>query len=441
MARITFSTLYNHSMRDMQRNANILSKKNEELFTQQKVNRPSDNPVGFTNILRYGNTIDSLKQKQINMNDGGIFMTIMETTHESMNNIFTRCQALAVDAASDTKNHDDRLFTNLEVRTNLEQLVALAQTKHKDNYMFTGKWTNQPPYELKNGTADFRNNYPNTNTPIPPVVVNPLPVNPGDPRPFEGTASVTLQIFDANYRDPGLSPVAGDPLAQAPLVQRIVPGSVELGGGLLETPYKNTDLPTDHPDYDKPDYEIDYVNGTITLLSERAKAAFFDENNGDFRADAPNMDFEYVYRNSIDMTGEIYREIDSGITMKINANPDDLFGKGGYNDTDAFKEMISLMQGLWHNKQPEIANGIETVDAARKRNLAEQAIEGARQNRIELVSDHAEYLETTNTKAMGNIQDVDLAEALTQLSMAQLVYDTSLYTASSLLQRTLMDYL
>jgi flagellin-like hook-associated protein FlgL len=425
----------------MQRSANTLSKLNEQIITEQNINRPSDNPVGFTNVLRYGNTLNSIGQHQINMEDGKVFMTVMETTHNSMNAIFERSQEIAVAAANDTEDHDNRLFQHLEVRTNLEQLVALAQTKHKDGYIFTGKWTNQPPYELKNGTADFRNNYPNTNAPIPSLTVNPPPVNPGDPQIFEGTGPITFQIFDVNYMDPNLSPVIGDPLAQAPLVQRIVPGSVELGGGLLETPYKNTDLPTDHPDYDKPDYEIDYVNGTITLLSERAKAAFFDEASGDLRTDPPNMYFEYVYRNSIDMTGEIYREIDSSITMKINANPDDLFGKGGYNDTDAFKEMISLMQGLWHNDQPEISKGIETIDTARKRNLAEQAIEGARLNRIELVLDRALDLEEANTDALSEIQDVKLDKALTQLEMARIVYNASLFTTSALLPRTLMDYL
>ncbi|MCL1967296.1 MAG: hypothetical protein FWF67_05390, partial [Fibromonadales bacterium] len=337
---------------------------------------------------------------------------------------FERCSELAVSSANDTQKHQERLFTNMEIRGNLEQLVSLAQTRHKEDYIFSGRWTNQPPYEIKDGVADFLKRAPAN-----------ADLNPLDPsRPFQDTPSVTIQIFDSAYLDPNLKP-----LPDNPMVQRIIPGSVTGLNGLME---KSHVVPPNDPSV-LADYEIDYVNGTITLLSENAKEAFYDRTTGVLKSKDlfPKMNFEYVYRNSIDMSGEIYREVDTGITMKINSNPDKLFGKDGDGQTDSFKELITLMQGLWYNDQAEISRSIDTVDSARRRALAEQAIEGGRLNRIDLVYDRNQELKITNEDVKSKIEGVDLAEALTEFSLADAVYNASLQSAARLMQNSLLNYI
>jgi flagellar hook-associated protein 3 FlgL len=420
-------------MRNLQQNAGKLNKLEEQIASEKLINRPSDNPVGFTNSLKYKNILNSFGQQQTNMNDGEIFMTVLENTHNSMNKVFGRCHDLAVQSANDTENHDQRLFTNLEIRQLLEQLVADSQTKHKDGYIFTGKWTNQPPYEIKSGTARIDVYIPENKYPPPPSIpfnTNPLSTDIFDANP------VTIQIFDSEYIDPNLKPPDNNPL-----VQRIIPGSVSGLAGLQEKAHLDPSDPTAIADY-----EINYEEGTITLLSDKAKMAFYDSTtfpDGDLKppAQLPEMKFEYIYRNSIDMTGEIYREIDTGITMKINSNPAGLFGEGKQGQTDSFKEIISLMQGLWYNDQPEISKSIDRLDDARKRNLAEQAVEGARLNRLEIVFDRNEDLTITNTKAVSQIEDVDVAEALSKFTLAEAVYSASLYATSRLMQQSLMNYL
>jgi len=404
-----------------------MNKIEEQMSSEQMVNRPSDNPIGFTNALRYGNVLNLLGQQQINMDDGEIYMSVLEATHDKMNTLFMNSKDLAVQASNDTVNHEQRLITNMDVRQNLELLVSLAQTKHKDGFVFSGKWTNQPPYEIKQGEAVYYQ-HQLTAPPTPPW-------NDTPPWNYD-TDAVTIQLLDSNYNDPNVDVTTDNPYRN-PMVQRIIPGSVAGLTGLNEKPHFNEDGVPDH------DYEIDYVNGTLTLLSDKAKAAFFDETTGIPRPDAdlPNMSFEYIYRNSIDMNGEIYREIDNGITMKINTNPDDLFGKGGLNDTDSFKEMIALMQGLWYNDQAQISKGIETVDVARERNLREQAVEGSKLSRLQIVFDRNLELEEDNTKAYGNIQDVFLEDLFTQFTRAKAVYDLSLYATSNVMNRSLMDYL
>jgi len=402
--------MYDITMRNLQRNAGKLNKIDEQVISQSKLNRPSDDPVGFTNDMSYRNILNSLKQQGINMDDGGSYLNVLETSYASMNNIFERCSELAVASANDTQKHQERLFTNVEIRENLEQLVSLAQTRHKDDYIFSGKWTNQPPYEIKDGTADYRKAPAN-------VTAGPL----------------TIQLFDSAYLDPNLRPIPDNPM-----VQRIIPGSVTGLQGLQE---KSHLVPPDDPTV-QADYEIDYVNGTLTLLSQNAKDAFYDTMGVLKHKDQlPNMDFEYIYRNSIDMSGEIYREVDTGITMKINSNPDDLFGKDGVRQTDSFKEIISLMQGLWYNDQSQISKSIDTVDNARKRTLAEQAIEGSKLNRMGIVYDRNQELKIANEDVKSKIEGVDLADALTEFALADAVYNASLQSAARLMQNSLLNYI
>jgi len=448
-------------MRNLQQNLGKLNSLDEQIASQRKINRPSDNPIGFTNGLKYTNILSALGQQQLTMKDGEVYMTVLENTHNSLNKAFGRCHDLAIQAANDTVNHDQRLFINLEVRQLLEQVVANAQTKHKDGFIFSGKWTNQPPYEIKKGEAIYYDGYksmpadptnPASQPRQPAPIAKPNPSNLfGDPnydpaRPvFDPDQKITIQLYDKNYDDPNLVEIPANPL-----VQRIIPGSVS---GLKDFQEKSHVVPPDDPSV-VADYEIDYVNGTITLLSEDIKKVFFKYEPlpptppyppwfGELKPaeDRPPMEFEYIYRNSIDMTGEILREIDTGITLKINSNRDNLFGKGGEEDADSFKEIISLMQGLWYNDQPQISKSIDNVDVARKRNLAEQAVEGARLNRVELTFDRNEDLTITNTRARSDIEDVDFAEVLSKFSLAEAVYNASLFATSKLMQQSLMNFL
>jgi flagellin-like hook-associated protein FlgL len=403
MARVTFTTMYDTTMRNLQRNAGKINKIEEQISSEQKINRPSDDPIGFTNALSYRNILSSLRQQQINMNDGGSYLNVLETAFSSMNNIFERCHELAVSSATDTQDHQARLFTNMEVRENLEQLVSLAQSRHKDDYIFSGKWTNQPPYEIKSGSADYRMAPAN-------IIADPL----------------KIQLFDSAYLDPNIRPAPDNPM-----VQRIIPGSVVIAGWNEKAHC---------PQGVEPDYEMDYVNGTIILLSQNAKDTFYPAGILD-TSSLPEMKFDYIYHNSIDMSGEIYRETETGIVMKINSNPDSIFGKDGLSQTDSFKEVISLMQGLWYNDQQQIGKGIDTVDTARKRNLQEQAVAGSKFNRMEIAYNRNYELEIANEDARSKIESVDLADALSEFALADAVYNASLQAAAKLMQNSLLNYI
>jgi flagellar hook-associated protein 3 FlgL len=387
MSRITFNTMYNTVMNNVSKNEAKKNALQEQMSSGQRINRPSDDPVGFTNSLEYRSTISTREQQKKNMDDGQSYMNILETSHSSINTIFQRSRELAVQASTDTNSAKERRYINDEVREELDDLLAVANTKHKGDYIFSGKWTDQKPYEFKDGTALL------------------------DGVPTVGGGAV--RIYDANYQDPNVTP--GVPNANGePLVQRIIPGTFS-----LTAPGTTTE---------GVDYEVDYVNGTVTALTAAGATAL-----------AGGIDFEYVYRNSLDLSGDVYREVESGINIKVNANPDETFGTDG--GMDAFKSMISLMEGLWENNQPAIESSMSNIDQSRELNLSQRAVTGARINRVEVTYERSEQCITENTRMQSEVESVDLAEAYSSFTMADAVYQVSLQSATRLLQQSIMDYL
>jgi len=387
MSRVTFSMMYDSVMGNLNRNQNKMNKMQEILSSGQRINRPSDDPIGIANSLEYRTQISSIGQFKKNMNNGQSYMNVLETAHSSVNTILQRSRELAVQAANDSNSALQRRYINDEIRQELNDLLSVTNSRHNGDYIFSGKWTDEKPYEFKDGTALF------------------------DGVPTVGGGAVRL--FDANYEDPNVTP--GIPNTNGePLVQRIIPGTVKLTapGAAVEGL----------------DYTIDYVNGTVTALTAAGETAL-----------AGGMDFEYVYRNSLDLSGEIYREVESGITVKINANPDEVFGSD--NGMDVFKSMISLMEGLWENDQPGINKSLGNLDVSSERNLSQQAVTGARINRIEITYERSEDRNTEYTRMQSETESADLAEVISSFTLAEAVYQASLQSASRLLQPSLMDYL
>lgn len=387
MSRVTFNTMRDSVLGNLNRNQLKMNSLQEQMSSGQRINRPSDDPIGLTNSLEYRSEISKRNQNLKNMDDGQSYMNILETAHKSVNTILQRSRELAVQAANDTNSHQERLFINDEVRQDLDELLSVTNSRHKGDYIFSGKWTDKKPYEIKDGTALL------------------------DGVPTVGGAAI--RIYDANYQDPNVVP--GVPNTQGePLVQRVIPGSLKLTAP--GTTVEGTD------------YAVDYVNGTVTALTVAGETAL-----------AGGMDFEYVYRNSLDLSGEVYREVESGITIKVNANPDDIFGKD--NGMDTFKSMISLMEGLWEDNQPAINASLTNLDTTKALNLSQQSVTGSRINRIEITYERSEERITENTRMQSEVESVDLAEAISSFTLAESVYNASLQSAARLLQPSLMDYL
>lgn len=128
---------------------------------------------------------------------------------------------------------------------------------------------------------------------------------------------------------------------------------------------------------------------------------------------------------------EMHSEISIPGTELINMGPDNIYAvlDGFYNALKAEAPAIELSQYV--NK----------FMAAQSHTLNIIGKIGGVTNRLELVKNRHEedWLNFTNLKSQ--IEDIDLAEAITNYKMTQSVYQAALQTAANIIQPTLADYL
>ena len=84
---------------------------------------------------------------------------------------------------------------------------------------------------------------------------------------------------------------------------------------------------------------------------------------------------------------------------------------------------------------------LEDIDANLAAITSAQADIGARENYTTMAKNRLSDDNTTYTTLMSNNEDVDIAEATTDLSTAQTVYDASLTVGAKAITKTLLDYL
>ncbi len=136
-------------------------------------------------------------------------------------------------------------------------------------------------------------------------------------------------------------------------------------------------------------------------------------------------------------TGKVNRSVGPNAVVQVNVNASDAFGPTGSDVFSVFDKVISDLS----SNPANLTNDIADVIDARKRMSNAQAIEGASYNRITQMNNLAGQHTDTLTGDLSDVENVDTAQAVTQLTMQQVSYQASLAAMSKVLQLSLTDFL
>jgi flagellar hook-associated protein 3 FlgL len=143
-------------------------------------------------------------------------------------------------------------------------------------------------------------------------------------------------------------------------------------------------------------------------------------------------------------TGAIVRTIGPGVSVRLNGSTGSVLGDG--TDGKALQVLRAIATHLRGGTAAD-ANALRTtdlkaIDASMADVSTARAEAGALSNRLTTAANRLTDLQTSTEKVRSGVEYVDLAEAISQLSSQQAVYQAALQaTGSSLSQRTLMDFL
>lgn len=144
--RITQSMMSSSMMKNLQNNYKRLDKYQEQLMTNRRLNRPSDDPVGVASALHYRAEISSTTQFAENVDDADSFLKFTDTVMNEATQIVQKLSELAVQGGTDTVPKDARENIAREVEQLYTHLVSLGNTQFKGRYILNGQRTDQKPY-------------------------------------------------------------------------------------------------------------------------------------------------------------------------------------------------------------------------------------------------------------------------------------------------------
>ena len=151
---------------------------------------------------------------------------------------------------------------------------------------------------------------------------------------------------------------------------------------------------------------------------------------------------------------ELRFEISPGDYVAVNAVGKDIFG-GLYQDPSAsnatavfggsgknmFETVGRLVGFIETNNQSGIQQALEDLRTASEHVLTQAGKVGGKENRLETADTIISGLELTNKERLSTVEDVDVADLMTELAQQQLIYEAVLKSSSMIMRMSLIDYI
>ncbi len=123
-----------------------MDKSTQEVASGKKVMVPSDDPSSYAQNLQILTQQSQNSQYKSNLNSLQALGSYYETSVNSVSNILSSVQQLAIEQASSTVDANSRSTAAEQVNDIIRQLVTLGNTKVGDTYAFGGTKANTPAY-------------------------------------------------------------------------------------------------------------------------------------------------------------------------------------------------------------------------------------------------------------------------------------------------------
>ena len=145
-------------------------------------------------------------------------------------------------------------------------------------------------------------------------------------------------------------------------------------------------------------------------------------------------------------TAAVTRQIGPGSTLQVNVDISSLLGSGtSANDG----KLLNTLRTIAADMRSGNSSGVADLSSNQLTNLQNslnsleqlQANVGAAQNRLSMAQTRIQGLQNSDTAALSNDEDVDMAKAVTTFSSEQAAFTAALKAGANIVQSSLMDFL
>ncbi|MBU2952571.1 flagellar hook-associated protein FlgL [Marinobacter sp. F3R08] len=412
MIRISSQQIFSSGISRLQElNAN-LNNTQQQISTGKRVNKPSDDPVAAARILKLDQELSRVETYQRNADLANNRLSQEESALESSIDVIQRIRELTVQAGNGSLSANDRLSISYELEERLGQLADIANTRDASGeYIFSGFQGSVKAFEQDSTGSWFYQ---------------------GDEgqRVLEIDDGVTVPISDNGKDIFEKIPVAitGEHTAV------FTPAAAISGVSLVNEADLNAAYPNAFPN----DITVEVID---TGAPNPPELRAFD-NQGNALAVDPVLyesgepftvaGVEATITDAVPGAGDVF-------TLKINEKQS-VFG--------TIENLISGLQDIDKSApggQTEyddlIANSLINLDSAQESILLKQTELGGRMNAVESTQSFLEDSALYTNEIRSQLQDLDYAEAISNLSFQSFVLQAAQQSFAQVSQLSLFDRL
>ena len=377
--------------------AEQLKQINEQIASQKRINKPSDDPIGITQALSLKKVLSQIGQYGKNIQHGQSWLSITDSALQTVNGLIVRGKEIANQMATGTYGEDQRSNAAQEIKNIIAQLVQLGNTELIGRYIFSGYQEDTAPFTddlyIHNALADSSNN--------------------------------------ADYTGSATSSGAYTGLYSKQYVVKITTGgavgaaayTVSEDGGVTWGPDNAFTTST---------------SATQVWNSTDQGIGIAFTNSGTLTA-GDRFTIEVSRYNGDEHDMEI--AIGSSAQMKINLTGTTVFGEAGDTENNIFDILVGLRDSLENNNVGGVQSGLDQLNNFQPRVVGNMADVGSRLNRIDMCKNILSDLDSNYTERLSDIEDLDVVKAINDLNMKQTAYKAVLYSVTQISSLSLVDFL
>jgi len=387
----------------MQQSQQALSVALQQVSTGLRVNQPSDDPAASANLV--ASLAASANVDQYTANVGSV-LPQLQTADASISSVETTLNSaitVGISGANGTNTAANRQALASQVQGFLSDVIAQANTSFQGNYVFGGSATGAPPFVA--ASTSFASTQGSAGSPLAPSTAL--------------TAGSVTTISDATTGDKMVFKAkTGDTVAtlQAAIAGAVSAGTLSAGTSAIINASGQLAIGTNSS------------TAGIVVNSNDAVLGSMTATPGTVVANA------YAY---VGNSGTNNAQVGDSLSVPTSLPGDQVFTTG----SNVLGSLNSLITALQSGTTAQIGTATSAVSAAL--NLVTQA-RIPLDNSISQLNSQESYLgqETvTLTTQQTSLVGINLAEAATNLSQAELTNSAVLAAAAKVLPQTLLNYL
>ncbi|WP_318374572.1 flagellar hook-associated protein FlgL [Enterobacter sp.] len=150
--RISTQMMYDQSMRGITNSQSEWLKFGEQMSTEQRVNRPSDDPIAASQAVVVSQAQAQNNQYALARTFASQKISLEDNVLSQVATAITSAQTKVINAGNDALSDDDRASLATDLQGIRDQLMNLANsTDGNGRYIFAGYQTDKPPFDAATG--------------------------------------------------------------------------------------------------------------------------------------------------------------------------------------------------------------------------------------------------------------------------------------------------